>query len=412
MRLIHQTLRDAGSRGNRERCRGREWEDSEMKRHIVCLALLVVVPASAAHASDVAFSAGFSVGVPGASVSFGVGTPAYPAQGAAAYPYAYPYQGAGAYPYEAVTIEEPPLFVQPPELGFYAAVGVPYDLFFLNNLFYLFFGNVWYSSPYYNGPWSSVYAYDVPRVLNRYPFERIRRYRDQYYGQYRRYGAWDGYRHFRPERHDGRREGYVRTRYDISRPNGSTPVYGARQSYPRPDGFGQGYADRPSYPRSYNRTRESGRRPPYVRPAGYDTVQGNGGHLFTRPGSPPHSYGNSQVSSRPDSALRVQGHSPPYSAASRAEQANSSRPAFTRPFTQGGGGNTVAFSSPNSVRQGMGSSPTFSRPNTNGYASGFGYRTDPSSGVPLSSWGRSGGSGRGGGERSGHGTGERFGHGR
>jgi len=95
-----------------------------MKRHILSLALLLVVPASAAYASNVAFNAGFSVGVPGASVSFGVGTPAYPYQGVAAYPSAYPYQGSAAYPYEPVAIEEPPMFVQPPELGFYAAVGL------------------------------------------------------------------------------------------------------------------------------------------------------------------------------------------------------------------------------------------------------------------------------------------------
>ncbi|MRS05897.1 hypothetical protein EG832_22160, partial [bacterium] len=43
------------------------------------------------------------------------------------------YYGSGDYP-QPVVIEEPPEFIQPPEVGFYVATGVPYDLFFVSNL--------------------------------------------------------------------------------------------------------------------------------------------------------------------------------------------------------------------------------------------------------------------------------------
>jgi hypothetical protein len=399
-----------------------------MKRHIFWLGLLLVAPASAVYASDVAFNAGFSVGVPGAAVSFGVGTPAYPYPAAPSYPPAYPYQGASAYPYQPVAIEEPPMFVQPPELGFYAAVGLPYDLFFLNNLFYLFFGNAWYSSPYYNGPWSNVYAYDVPYVLNRYPFERIRHYRDDYYGRYQRYGAWDGYRHFRPDRHDAGREGYGRARYDYSRPTGPGHAYGERPSYARPNGYGQGYGDRPryagpnnygqgygdrqSYARPNNTSQWYGNRPMNARPNNFNTGQGYGNRpSYSRPDNSAQFYGNRPVYTRPNSAGQSYGDRPSFSRPSNSVQANMARPVYSRPNSQGhGGGNTVAYSRPNNFSQGFGggSRPSFSRPNTGGHAYGGGSGSSRPTSTRQSEKGRSGGSeprgfGHGGGERHGHG---------
>jgi hypothetical protein len=328
-----------------------------MKRNTLWFVLLLLAPASAVYASDVGFNAGVSVGFPGVGVSVGVGAPGYSYQEAPAYAY----REAPAYPYQQVEIEEPPVFVQPPELGFYAAVGVPYNLFFLNNLYYLFSGNAWFASPYYNGPWSSIYYGDLPYALNRYPFERIRYFRDDYYGRYQRYGAWDGYRHFRPDRHGWGREGYGRRVYSYSRPNGPGHAYGERPSYNRQYSRGQRYGD---------------------------------GRVYSRPNSYSQSYGARPVYSRPNTSGRNYGNRPSYSRPYNNFQANTNRTAYTRPYSHGqGGGSTVSYSRPNNSGQGFSGRHSYSRQNS------------PSQGTT----GRHGGSGPG---SYGHGNGERRGHGR
>ncbi len=125
--------------------------------------------ASSAFASNVSFSFGINV------------SPA-------------PVYAAPVYAPPAVVIDEPPEFVAPPALGFYAAVGTPYDLFYAANRYYLCRGNAWYSAPYYNGPWVQVGYRALPWGLRKYPVERIRYMRDE-----AGYDDYNGYRHFRPE---------------------------------------------------------------------------------------------------------------------------------------------------------------------------------------------------------------------
>jgi hypothetical protein len=97
-----------------------------------------------------------------------------------------------------VVIDEPPEFVLPPTLGFYAAVGVPYDLYLVGNNYYVCRGNVWYRSPRYNGPWDMVRYKALPPGLRRHRLEKIRYLRDEEYRMYR--ADEDHYRgkHFRP----------------------------------------------------------------------------------------------------------------------------------------------------------------------------------------------------------------------
>ncbi len=104
-----------------------------------------------------------------------------------------------------VVIEEPPEFVAPPALGFYVAVGVPYDLYFTGNNYYVCKGNVWYRSPRYNGPWDVVRYKALPPGLRKHRLENIRHLRDEEYRMYR--GDADHYRgrHFRPGR-EGRED--------------------------------------------------------------------------------------------------------------------------------------------------------------------------------------------------------------
>lgn len=152
-----------------------------MRKYLLGLALAVILPVTQSYAGHVNFNFGVNVGVPVA--------PAY-----------------GAPP---VIIDAPPEFVAPPQLGFYVAVGVPYNLYFYGNNYWLWRGGAWYSAPYYNGPWISVGINSVPYGLRRYPINRVHYYRDDYYRRYHGHGGPD-YRHFRPGHHEMGRDGHGR----------------------------------------------------------------------------------------------------------------------------------------------------------------------------------------------------------
>ncbi|MDD2336768.1 MAG: hypothetical protein PHD01_09365, partial [Geobacteraceae bacterium] len=224
-----------------------------MKKRMMWLIALLLAPLTVAYAAPAHANAGVSISLPGFGLSVGpggvglnIGLPWVVAPA----PVPAPAYGYPDYSYEPVVTEEVPEFVQPPELGFYVAVGVPYDLFYYNNSYYMNRGNIWYNSPYYNGPWSSVYYSNVPYVFNRFPFERIRHYRDSYYGRYQRYGAWNGYNHFSPSHRDNYRGGIDRNGRSYARPQNPDQSYQNR-AYVRPpnnsrQGTGRAFtSDRP-----------------------------------------------------------------------------------------------------------------------------------------------------------------------
>jgi hypothetical protein len=102
-----------------------------------------------------------------------------------------------------IVIQQPPDFLYPPELGFGVAVGVPYDLIYLNGVYYVFRGGGWYRASYWGDSWIRVPGRGLPPELRRYRIGRIHEFRDREYRMYVR--DRDHYRgqHFRPE---GRRE--------------------------------------------------------------------------------------------------------------------------------------------------------------------------------------------------------------
>ena len=83
-------------------------------------------------------------------------------------------------------LDEPPEFVYPPELGFGVAVGIPYDLFYLNGSYFLYRGDSWFKSPIYGGSWSKVSKNNLPRELRKNKIARIRQYRDREYSLYQK----------------------------------------------------------------------------------------------------------------------------------------------------------------------------------------------------------------------------------
>ena len=106
--------------------------------------------------------------------------------------------------------EEAPQFVYAPSLNLYVAIGVPYDLFYTGREYFYYRGGIWFSAPYYDGPWVIAPRSSYPPVFLRYRIANIRYYRD---AEFRRYEHdrmhYDGRLHrpeFRGHRREQRRE--------------------------------------------------------------------------------------------------------------------------------------------------------------------------------------------------------------
>lgn len=115
-----------------------------------------------------------------------------------------------------VTIATPPDFLYPAELGFGVAVGVPYDMFYLNGIYFVYRGGGWYRTNTYGGHWVRVRHRDLPYAIRHHRIKRIHEYRDRDYRIYRHDRAHYRGRYFRPgaaehremrhERREDRRE--------------------------------------------------------------------------------------------------------------------------------------------------------------------------------------------------------------
>lgn len=103
-------------------------------------------------------------------------------------------------PEPQVELSAPPEFVLPPALGFYVAVGIPYDIVFIDNYYYLFRGNRWFRARYYNGPWHFWERRNLPPGLRKHRFERIRQFREEEYRHFRDQREQYRGRHFKPDK--------------------------------------------------------------------------------------------------------------------------------------------------------------------------------------------------------------------
>lgn len=98
-----------------------------------------------------------------------------------------------------IVIEEPPQFIYPSSLGFFVAIGIPYDMFYISNRYYIYRGDRWYFAPTYNGPWRVISYQRIPVPLRSHRIEVIRERRDREFRAYSR--DRDNYRgrYYRPE---------------------------------------------------------------------------------------------------------------------------------------------------------------------------------------------------------------------
>jgi hypothetical protein len=76
-------------------------------------------------------------------------------------------------------------FIFPDELGFYVAVGVPYELCYIDRSYYLFNKGRWLRAYSQRGPWVALGYRDLPVVLRQQRIERIRDYRQHGYNSHR-----------------------------------------------------------------------------------------------------------------------------------------------------------------------------------------------------------------------------------
>ena len=113
---------------------------------------------------------------------------------------------------EQIILAEPPVFIAPPALGFYTAVGIPYDIFLVDSNYYINRNGAWYIGSGYNGPWAAVQYAQLPRGLRQQKYEQIIRIRDEEYRIYEQ--DQDNYRGklYRPEKHEKRQAYNVNNR--------------------------------------------------------------------------------------------------------------------------------------------------------------------------------------------------------
>jgi len=101
-----------------------------------------------------------------------------------------------------IYVEEDIDFIMPQSLGFYVAVGLPYDLFYVGKSYYLYRDGYWHRAHHSRGPWVIVTHRDLPPGLRKHSMERIRYYRDEEHAAYRRDEENYRGRHFRSNKED------------------------------------------------------------------------------------------------------------------------------------------------------------------------------------------------------------------
>jgi hypothetical protein len=169
-------------------------------------AALLTLGAQAAQAGNVGVNLNINLGEPPRQVIVAPPPPVYVAPPPQVYVPPPPAYAPPAYPppVEYLQVEDDIHFVYPSDLGFYVAVGVPYDLFYLQNSYFLYRDGRWLRAPSSRGPWVVQRYRELPPGLRRYKLERIRDYRAREYAVYSRDREHYRGRHFRSDKEQWR----------------------------------------------------------------------------------------------------------------------------------------------------------------------------------------------------------------
>ncbi len=98
---------------------------------------------------------------------------------------------------QVVLPAQPPQFVYVPELGYYVAVGVPYDLIYVGREYYYYSNGYWFRASRYGTPWIYVGYNALPKIMRRHSYVEFRAIRDREFGRHE----------FKEDRRDFRGEG-------------------------------------------------------------------------------------------------------------------------------------------------------------------------------------------------------------
>jgi hypothetical protein len=79
---------------------------------------------------------------------------------------------------QPVAITQAPVFLFPAKLGYGVAVGVPYDMMYISEVYYLWQAELWYRSSTYRGPWITVGYSQLPPELRNNKIAQIRQLRN------------------------------------------------------------------------------------------------------------------------------------------------------------------------------------------------------------------------------------------
>jgi hypothetical protein len=106
-----------------------------------------------------------------------------------------------------VIVHTPPTMILLPEPKTYVAVGVPYDIYFVDDRYYYLHGGNWFWGPGYGGPWTYVVVEKLPKGLRKYKVKELHEFRDREYKVYTVKASSGGDRYFIAEEHPGRGRG-------------------------------------------------------------------------------------------------------------------------------------------------------------------------------------------------------------
>lgn len=91
-------------------------------------------------------------------------------------------------------IPAPPVFLAPPGLGLSIAIDIPYDMVYIDGLYYVYHGKNWHRGRHYNGPWTPVRGDLLPYGLRKHKHKDIVIHRDREYRRYREHQSRGDYR--------------------------------------------------------------------------------------------------------------------------------------------------------------------------------------------------------------------------
>jgi outer membrane lipoprotein SlyB len=100
---------------------------------------------------------------------------------------------------EALFLTTAPMFAYAPAYGMYVALGVPYDLLYNGHTYYYTVNGLWYSSPFYSGPWTFMAASMYPPVFRTFHLGHFHEFREREFHLYEHDRAHYAGRVHRPE---------------------------------------------------------------------------------------------------------------------------------------------------------------------------------------------------------------------